>query len=697
MKKVLISILTILVLLVQFPVKVFSANLYEPAVIIIGDSYGQTTYGGIRNGIEISPEARNDGAFNCWTGRLAEKLELSDTLVQRMISPESNCEIDMYEDNLIYSASGRGFWRKVNNINYESMITELQQYVEADKVGLIVFGGGANDSKWYNQTTITNSTRSLIETTHQLYPKARIIIAQMGWGKYAEGELPEDYIRHGNWDDIIQKNVVPLGYDLDDLCQDYDYAYYAGNIGKDALEGHEDEFFTGREGSGQVDLIHPNYLGNEALAQLLSEKIKKTDISYLCENYLNHSWSDWVIGPLPSCMENGYDYRECSRCELIEKDIKEAFGHDYGEWTYDGIQNKTHSRVCMNDPSHIETQPCQFDHGIVSDKQFIYTCLVCGGQYAADVGYPVINGIIRLAGDNRYLTSQKISDEYLRNSNISKVNSVVLVSGNSFADALSGAYLAQITHSPILLTTPEKARETNKYIAGILNQEGRVYVLGGTSAVPEECLKGLKGYNVIRLSGNNRYETNLKILEYIVFLSERPFSEELLVATGEDYADSLCASALSRPLMLVKGDQLTEKQITFIKSYAANNIAAAFDILGGEKAVSLSLEQELGIYGTVDRTWGNNRLETSIRIAEKFFDRPIQTVVAYSDKYPDGLCGGVLSNQINAPLIITKEGNENYAAEYLESNKISNCYVLGGTAVLPDSVIKKLFVYKQNV
>ena len=182
MKKVLISILTIMVLLVRFPVKVFSADSYEPAVIIIGDSYGQTTYGGIRNGIEVSPEARNDGAFNCWTGRLAGKLELSNVMVNKLISPESNCEIDMYEDNLIYSASGRGFWRKVNSINYESMITELKQYVDPDKVGLIVFGGGANDAKWYNQTTITNSTRSLIETTHQLYPNARIIIAQMGWG-----------------------------------------------------------------------------------------------------------------------------------------------------------------------------------------------------------------------------------------------------------------------------------------------------------------------------------------------------------------------------------------------------------------------------------------------------------------------------------------------------------------------------------
>ena len=161
--------------------------------------------------------------------------------------------------------------------------------------------------------------------------------------------------------------------------------------------------------------------------------------------------------------------------------------------------------------------------------------------------------------------------------------------------------------------------------------------------------------------------------------------------------DSLCASALSRPLLLVKGDQLTEKQITFIKSYAANNIAAAFEILGGEKAVSLSLEQELGKYGTVDRTWGNNRLETSVRIAETFFERPIQAVIAYSDKYPDGLCGGVLSNQINAPLIITKEGHENIASEYLARNQIGNCYVLGGTDVLPDGLIKKLFVNRRDV
>ena len=93
---------------------------------------------------------------------------------------------------------------------------------------------------------------------------------------------------------------------------------------------------------------------------------------------------------------------------------------------------------------------------------------------------------------------------------------------------------------------------------------GIVYILGGTGAVPEECLEGLSStFSIRRLSGKTRYDTNLAILKEMNVLGG-----ELLICSGENYADALAASAVGIPMMLVnpKKKTLTEEQKTFLAS-----------------------------------------------------------------------------------------------------------------------------------
>ena len=55
---------------------------------------------------------------------------------------------------------------------------------------------------------------------------------------------------------------------------------------------------------------------------------------------------------------------------------------------------------------------------------------------------------------------------------------------------------------------------------------------------------------------------------------------------------------------------------------------------------------------------------------------------------------GPLAYQIQAPLILTRSGNEDLAARYVKDRNIEDGYILGGVNALPDSVAQKIFGHK---
>ena len=116
-----------------------------------------------------------------------------------------------------------------------------------------------------------------------------------------------------------------------------------------------------------------------------------------------------------------------------------------------------------------------------------------------------------------------------------------------------------------------------------------------------------------------------------------------------------------------------------------------FIILGGEKAVSSDIEKQLKAYGSVERIAGANRFETSVRIAEKLFEAPKCAVLAFSNDFPDGLCGGPLAQMLKAPVILTRPDKASIAREYLQSQGITDGVVLGGTARIDDDTVRKLY------
>ena len=298
-------------------------------------------------------------------------------------------------------------------------------------------------------------------------------------------------------------------------------------------------------------------------------------------------------------------------------------------------------------------------------------------KYAAENAAPVY----RVFGSNRYETSMKIAEQLKKILNLKKFDHVIVATGTGFADALSGSYLANVKNAPILLINERNSSKVINYIQTNLNDQGIIYLLGGENAVSKQFEQKLEGYQVKRLDGKNRYETNLKILEETGMKNK-----ELLVCTGKEFADSLSASAVGKPILLVS-DHLSELQKEYLEILKPNQIY----IVGGEKAVSEEIQLSLEGYGNCIRIAGDNRYETSVFVAETFFEKPEYAILTYSQNFPDGLCGGALAVKLKAPLILTMANKETAAKEYIQDVTCKNGYVLGGTGLISDNTVKKIF------
>lgn len=403
----------------------------------------------------------------------------------------------------------------------------------------------------------------------------------------------------------------------------------------------------------------------------------------------------------PTCTAQGYTTYTCTMCgDSYKGSYVNALGHKEvtdaavaATCTKDGLTEGKHCSVCGTVTVKQQTVKAA-GHSFANGK-----CSVCG---EADPDYvkptepkptepegtepkptePDIqkDSVTRVFGADRYATAFKVADALKEELGVSKFQNIVVASGIDFPDALAGSYLATQKNAPILLVRGKNVAEVKAYIHANLKTGGTVYLLGGPNAVPKTMETGLEGFKVKRLGGATRYDTNLLILA-----EAGVAGKDILVCTGLDFADSLSASACGMPILLVK-DGLFPAQKAFLAENPGKKI-----IIGGAVAVNATVEKQLKAYGQVERLAGSTRYETSVLVARTFFDAPERAVVAYAQNFPDGLCGGALAYQLHSPLILTAVGKDTAAVSYAADNDIHAGYVLGGTGLINDKTVRKIF------
>ena len=165
-----------------------------------------------------------------------------------------------------------------------------------------------------------------------------------------------------------------------------------------------------------------------------------------------------------------------------------------------------------------------------------------------------------------------------------------LVSGTSFADAISAGSVSFSQRVPLLMTDPASLSDTVKQALAYRRDIGQVVVVGGPQAVSEQVVSQLRalGVTVRRVAGVDRQETAVKMYDF----AHEEFGwtpARVTLARGDDFADAVAGAGYAgrrqSPILLTGDPQhLSASTKGFFTTHAGaiKNVT----VLGDSTAVS---------------------------------------------------------------------------------------------------------------
>ncbi len=188
-----------------------------------------------------------------------------------------------------------------------------------------------------------------------------------------------------------------------------------------------------------------------------------------------------------------------------------------------------------------------------------------------------------------------------------------------------------------------------------------------------------------RLWGADRYETAVKVSQ-----SAWTNSDYAVIASGEGFADALCATPLAKlnnaPILLTSKNSLDSKTLEELKRLKVKHVY----IIGGQGVVSTAIENKIKseMNLNTERIWGQNRYETSVKIAEKLGAQS-KVFLASGEGYADALSAAPVAAIEGVPILLTESKTlSKETANYIKANtNITKTFVIGGYASVSDSTM----------
>ena len=294
--------------------------------------------------------------------------------------------------------------------------------------------------------------------------------------------------------------------------------------------------------------------------------------------------------------------------------------------------------------------------------------------------------VSRIYGKDRIDTSIQIAKSYIKTSEFA-----ILANQNNFPDSLSATVLSKKYNAPILLTDAIKADKG--LIQEIKRLQTKYFVkIGGEKSISNEVAKQLlpEKSKVKSYKGADRYATNAEIIK------EFKDADTCIIASGENFADSLSIGAFATkngyPIVLVQKDKIND----VTKQALKNTKIKKCYIVGGENSVSKSLEKELP--QVIERIAGNDRYETSLKIADKFYKDAQGAYLASGEVFADSLAINPIAAKFDVPLILTpKDKLPQKTHQYLEKSKIVQVAIIGGEKTVSKQIQQELAKTNPNV
>ena len=289
--------------------------------------------------------------------------------------------------------------------------------------------------------------------------------------------------------------------------------------------------------------------------------------------------------------------------------------------------------------------------------------------------------LFSMSGADRYETSTKIS----KTGWTSGAKNVVIVNGNekNIVDGLSATPFASIKNAPVLLSNNGKLPSSTISELKRLNPTN-VYVIGGTTSMPESVVKSIKNNTnatVSRIGGKTRYETSLAIAKQIDKIAD---VNKVYISSGTGEVDALSIASVAgrdkAPILLTNVNKVDTNTYNFIKS---ENVKNAY-FIGGEKKISNSVIKQIDKVVSADvsknRVAGQNRKDTNAEVIEKFYtsSKLNGVVVAKDDVIVDALTVGSFAAKNDMPVVIAKNSLSSAQKSALTGKKTEKVYQSGG-------------------
>lgn len=255
----------------------------------------------------------------------------------------------------------------------------------------------------------------------------------------------------------------------------------------------------------------------------------------------------------------------------------------------------------------------------------------------------------RIEGSDRYGTAVGVSQRFSNMEQPSR--SVVIASGEKFADALASAPLAAISEAPVLLTTRDTVPDQTRSELQRL-QPDRIVVVGGQQAISQQAASSLESVApVVRVAGADRYETAVALSQ-----AWQPGVTDVFIASGNSYADALTGAAAAGeakvPILLVDRNGLPASVAQELRRLGPQRIS----VLGGTAAISDAVAAQLRDFTQdVQRLAGNNRYETAVAVSQaRSLPAPNFVFLATGENFPDALSAAAQAGPEDATLLLTR-------------------------------------------
>lgn len=231
----------------------------------------------------------------------------------------------------------------------------------------------------------------------------------------------------------------------------------------------------------------------------------------------------------------------------------------------------------------------------------------------------------RYGGSDRYETSLRVAEAVAANAG-DTLDTVVLISGTNWTNAVLGAPLAAQLSGAVLATPSDRLRDdAAEFLQRVgVRQAWLIRADNDVAGISVDVALALFhiGIEVTRISGRDHYEVSAHLATFRS--SHQPpgsmgaLGRTVIVASGEVFADALVAGAFAargqHPILLNPRDQLHDQVADALTRIDGLEHVV---LMGGEAALSAGVELSIKALGlNVTRLAGANRFETAVKAAE---------------------------------------------------------------------------------